>query len=857
MVPGNEAPTRIVNSRFRPPQRQLGSLERPRLVSSLEHATRRDHNTLVVAPSGYGKTSAVSEWASHHEGRVAWLTLLSIDNNALRIGSRNIQALQSLWPEPENEDLRALREIPFTEHDLAEQFDQLCSALTLTQRPVYLVIDDTQKVVEHINSSLIEILFESGAPNLKVILIGTSSAELSLSRFAMNHPEQVIRASELAFDVEEIEQILPENYDVPSDLVLQQTHGWPLALRFLSLSGSNPVVGAEQNNQLLAEYFQSHLLKSLPPRIAELAIATSVCEYMTADMAKYVSRITDAKELLEEAVRLDVFIDSFDSTGQTVYRWHPVFADRCRAVLESRSPGAVVEALRRSAEHSEIEFSPLQSASYALKAGDVEKSLQVVCDHWINMLVGPDCSALNQLLTDLPHPHNNDPRALLIRACVQEVQGERESAQHTYARARSIAQKLPDLPVGYDSVLLIANVLMLDNRNELAQATEALFVQLKEPELFHSASRAGVEYLIGLAGLRHRSNPELTLELLANAFREAKSQGELALADRSLATLSLALAWAGQLSKAGQVLTQRELAADDPTWLVFAGGSADVAQGYVCFWANELDTSMKFARKAFSYSSSPFMFAGAGRFLFALAAAAKRDLDACKQSTKDIEAMPETDVRGINWSAWRHLALASLHEATGNRETALKILAHYEHVENLPFVSSVFAGIAMRLGQPERAVALMQKIDRRYQHISYVRVVTNVAEAVMQRKLGHIDEAMNLLQESTHVAKAENIRRPYAGFGLDLRQLVNDYTMMGGANSEFLVECLSANATKGPLDTLSERERAVLAEMRTPKTVGEIAEALNVSVNTVKSHQRAIYRKLGVPTRREAVRISL
>ena len=52
---------------------------------------------------------------------------------------------------------------------------------------------------------------------------------------------------------------------------------------------------------------------------------------------------------------------------------------------------------------------------------------------------------------------------------------------------------------------------------------------------------------------------------------------------------------------------------------------------------------------------------------------------------------------------------------------------------------------------------------------------------------------------------------------------------------------------------LTERERAVLHYLPTPLTASEIAAGLFVSVNTVETHQRAIYRKLGVSSRRAAV----
>ena len=55
------------------------------------------------------------------------------------------------------------------------------------------------------------------------------------------------------------------------------------------------------------------------------------------------------------------------------------------------------------------------------------------------------------------------------------------------------------------------------------------------------------------------------------------------------------------------------------------------------------------------------------------------------------------------------------------------------------------------------------------------------------------------------------------------------------------------------LQPLTEREQAVLSLLRKSLSVREIARELYVSGNTVKTHKRAIYRKLGVSTREEAI----
>jgi len=57
-----------------------------------------------------------------------------------------------------------------------------------------------------------------------------------------------------------------------------------------------------------------------------------------------------------------------------------------------------------------------------------------------------------------------------------------------------------------------------------------------------------------------------------------------------------------------------------------------------------------------------------------------------------------------------------------------------------------------------------------------------------------------------------------------------------------------------PVQTLSTRERLVLAQVQRGFTVAAIAAELYISPNTVKTHLRRLYSKLGVSTRDEAIR---
>ena len=60
-------------------------------------------------------------------------------------------------------------------------------------------------------------------------------------------------------------------------------------------------------------------------------------------------------------------------------------------------------------------------------------------------------------------------------------------------------------------------------------------------------------------------------------------------------------------------------------------------------------------------------------------------------------------------------------------------------------------------------------------------------------------------------------------------------------------------APKDPTGPLTEREEAVLRLLRGTLSLREIGQELFLSNNTIKTHTRAIYRKLGATTRAEAV----
>jgi LuxR family maltose regulon positive regulatory protein len=111
-----------------------------------------------------------------------------------------------------------------------------------------------------------------------------------------------------------------------------------------------------------------------------------------------------------------------------------------------------------------------------------------------------------------------------------------------------------------------------------------------------------------------------------------------------------------------------------------------------------------------------------------------------------------------------------------------------------------------------------------------------------------------VLEAALAQAEILGVVRPVALAGPRTQELLTTRAANNG-HGPFAGRVAAARAAvvADPAVLLSERELAVLVLLPSLLTAGEIADEFTVSVNTVKSHVRSIYAKLGVASRREAV----
>jgi LuxR family maltose regulon positive regulatory protein len=118
---------------------------------------------------------------------------------------------------------------------------------------------------------------------------------------------------------------------------------------------------------------------------------------------------------------------------------------------------------------------------------------------------------------------------------------------------------------------------------------------------------------------------------------------------------------------------------------------------------------------------------------------------------------------------------------------------------------------------------------------------------------GHPAAAHALLGQALDAARPEQLRRPFTEAGSWIRPLLHRPDGPLGVHAWLIAGLPDRRNGSMPIEPLSGREREVLAHLEQMMTTDEIAAAMHVSVNTVKTHLRSVYRKLCVSRRREAV----
>jgi LuxR family transcriptional regulator, maltose regulon positive regulatory protein len=266
------------------------AVPRPRITKLIAEGTRWCPLTVVTGPPGAGKTMALALWATAEPG-VAWVGLDEFDNRPGVFWSYVLAALrQSGVAVP-----KALRAVPRGKVADDGFLLRLTAALAAQDPPVTLVLDDLHLLTHPGVLKELEFVLRNAGPGLRLLVASRMDPLLPLHRYRLAGQLTEIRASDLAFNLDEAGLLLHPHASLLTADALEslnrRTEGWAACLRLAAISlgtCSDPDLFVKElmaEGSALTCYLVDEVLNVQPAEVREFVLNTSILEHVSAAAA--------------------------------------------------------------------------------------------------------------------------------------------------------------------------------------------------------------------------------------------------------------------------------------------------------------------------------------------------------------------------------------------------------------------------------------------------------------------------------------------------------------------------------------------------------------------------------------------
>jgi len=895
----------LLETKLYVPKLRRSPVPRPRLSDRVRQGAE-SKLTLISAPAGFGKTTLLAEWlaGSPSNGRsTAWLSLDSGDNQPGSYWTYLIAALQTVAPGTGANALSALDEpqSPPIETVLATLLNELSAA----QDGIVLVLDDYHVIEAQEIHAGMTFLLEHLPPHLHVVIATRADPALPLSRMRARGELVEIRAADLRFTPDEAAAYLKDVMGLDlsaSDVAALEgrTEGWIAALQLagLSMQGRDDVAtfiaGFAGDDRYIVDYLAEEVLHRQPDEVRTFLLQTSILARMSGPLCDAVTGQDGSRATLEALERGNLFLVPLDDRRQW-YRYHHLFADVLQARLLDEQPEQVAGLHARATEWYEQNGQRSEAIRHAMAGEDfrraadlVEFAIPATLQHrqeairrrWLEML--PD-----ELIRMRPVLSNAYAGSILVR-------GETEGVE---ARLRDAERWLDTTAeLGSGSGNPRAGMVVVD---------EEAFRALPGAVAVH---RAGLARILGdVPGTIAHARRALELVGEDDHVERGAAAALLGLSYWTMADLDAAFRWYAEsmasLEKAGYL--------SDVLGCALALADIRIAQG-------RLHDAMRTYERGLQVTGAPgaVPLRGTADMHVGMSELYRERNDLAAASQQLQTSRDFGDEKGLPQNPYRvRVAAAGIRRAEGDMDGALELLGEAERLYAADFypdvrpVAAIAARVRIAQGKlPEAWVWArehgLSAVDdltyvHEFEHITLARLLVAqgtrdgdehtisaatellerllvaangggrmgsvidilVVQALARHAAGDSNAALASLDRAARLAEPEGYVRVFADEGPPMAALLKLAVKQRNATSYVRRLLAAAVTAEGPspidqplIEPLSERELEVLRLLESDLGGPGMARELSVSLATVRTHTRNIYAKLGVNSRRAAVR---
>ncbi|MGI8559057.1 MAG: LuxR C-terminal-related transcriptional regulator [Solirubrobacteraceae bacterium] len=423
------------------PRARSRIVARPHLLELLDEGLSA-RVTLMSGPTGWGKTTAVAEWATARDAQFAWVSLDSGDNESLRFWRCVVTSLVSVAPGSSS----AMRRLQSPVVSLIDEIlPALINDLAEVAGSIVLVIDDYHVIVDPGIHAQLEYLISRLPLGIHVVLVGHAEPPLRLGRMRAIGEVADIGPEQLRFTDQEAEELLNRVHRLdlrPEEVraVQLRIEGWVAGLNLAALSlkrGENRGRGFDAlpaDDRFLVEYLWNEVVMSQPRSVRQFLMRTAILERFTAPLADALTGRDDGAEVLRELERANLFVVPLDRE-RVWYRYHHLFRGLLLGQLERCAPDLIPDLHRAASTWYADRDAMIEAIEHAIAAGDMHYAADELEQRWFQFYAAGDFLTLVSLMDRLsPDAIAGHPTLAVARAGLARIVGPMDEIEEWLQR---------------------------------------------------------------------------------------------------------------------------------------------------------------------------------------------------------------------------------------------------------------------------------------------------------------------------------------------------------------------------------------------------------------------------------------
>ena len=878
--------TKIARAQFR------GLVARPRLLAILSELPAKRLG-VIRAPAGFGKSSLAAAWAEKLEqggNCVGWLTIDSDDDEVARFLFYVAQALHHACPDVGADAIELILENNLI--DPTAILSSLINDLTEIEDDVYLFLEDYHWLSSARIHQTATYFLKHAPSHCHVVLTTRTEPPLPLPTLRAQNQLIEIDSIALRFDMQEtqafLDNIKPGILALPDVQLLQRkTEGWPAALRIISSmraqSGSafkEYVHNLSGSQRPIAAYL-AEMLDGLPVELVNFMQRTAILDRLSGPLCEAVTGSSSSDAILGSLVQRQMLLTPLDGTGVWL-RYHTLLAEYLRQRLEADRSADTPELHRRAALWYASKELWTEAVQHAIEAGDSDRAISWIKNCAMALIKRGNLFTLlewQRQFSDELLQGQCEVRLAIAWGLALALRFEEALTLAAHIESDITAKRLADGNLLYECQAIRSVAIALKDDSEraltLAQAcvtgssdpwaanvasNAVRFGHMKAGNLKQFYATPWIPYSVDddrrnlfASVYRHCLNGLAEERQIRLAAADGHYREGLRIAERDVGPNSIAAALPSSLI--ARIKYEQGQLDEAEAWVIDRAPLISAATMLDCVWSMYFvlarvaaaRTNFERARSILERAENQGIARDWGRLCAgAIAEQARiylndRRLDEAAACVDRLECLARKypAPRPCAWSEieWYH-KLAHAH--------LLGQQAHYDE-----------------------AISILQQLQRESEAMHHGQFLIRIAIhlSAVQFESGKVGEAVGRFRRVLAASAEAGIYQTVLDEGPVISNLLRTTQETGNVNTHLIpyVDRLVAGLQRGGrdrlapisgariLNSLSPRETDILTLVAEGLSNKEIARSLNIGPETVKSHLKSVFTKLGVERRAQAV----